>query len=395
MADLKQLVVVTDSSNPQPPAPVVDTYPLTSLKIGVDEIDRLKVTRKVAAEFYEQQNSYIDSLVELLQPAMSKAETDAADGQVRVMVDRAIQMSLALTLLLVTMKTFAGFWSGSMAVTASAIDSVFDILSQGTLWMTTRAMAKLNWLKFPVGKSRMAPLAIMVFAVVMGLAGVQLMIESFSRLRDGLSTTPEIKMDAITLALMGSVTTFQLLAWQYCKRVVRFAIVRGASVHVGAAEALVHDHINDVFINVIGGIPAIFAYYFSSRVWFFDPLGGVLLALYIAYRWAVTCKEQFDLLVGAAADPAWLSRLTYLAANHHALIQHVDSVYAYRIGSRHWVEVHIVLSPDLLLRTAHDIGETLEQRIEALPDVEMCFVHLDYEWAHKPEHGREDRKSVV
>jgi len=38
------------------------------------------------------------------------------------------------------------------------------------------------------------------------------------------------------------------------------------------------------------------------------------------------------------------------------------------------------------LKEAHTIGETLQDKLEKLPEVERAFVHLDYECEHKPEH---------
>ena len=55
------------------------------------------------------------------------------------------------------------------------------------------------------------------------------------------------------------------------------------------------------------------------------------------------------------------------------------------LDSAFWVD--IVLPEELLLRMAHDVGESLEIKIEDFEDVERAFVHLDYEWEHKPEHG--------
>ncbi len=37
------------------------------------------------------------------------------------------------------------------------------------------------------------------------------------------------------------------------------------------------------------------------------------------------------------------------------------------------------------LHKAHDIGETLQQKLESLENVERAFVHLDYEYAHHPQ----------
>lgn len=54
------------------------------------------------------------------------------------------------------------------------------------------------------------------------------------------------------------------------------------------------------------------------------------------------------------------------------------------------MEVHIVLDKDMRLKDSHDISEALQNNIESLPDVERAFVHVDYEYDHKP---RDEHKS--
>ena len=51
-----------------------------------------------------------------------------------------------------------------------------------------------------------------------------------------------------------------------------------------------------------------------------------------------------------------------------------------------WAQIDIVLPPSTPLQLAHDIGESLEIKVEDLECVERAFVHLDFEWLHKPEH---------
>ena len=89
--------------------------------------------------------------------------------------------------------------------------------------------------------------------------------------------------------------------------------------------------------------------------------------------------EQIMLLTGKIADREVLWTLTLLAYNHHPLIVKVDTI-------RVWAQVDIVLPPSTPLQLAHDIGESLEIKVEALECVERAFVHLDFEWLHKPEH---------
>lgn len=48
------------------------------------------------------------------------------------------------------------------------------------------------------------------------------------------------------------------------------------------------------------------------------------------------------------------------------------------------MEIDIVMDGDTTLRTAHDVSERLQNRIEELPQVERAFVHVDYETNHVP-----------
>ena len=54
-------------------------------------------------------------------------------------------------------------------------------------------------------------------------------------------------------------------------------------------------------------------------------------------------------------------------------------------------QVDIELPEDMHLREAHNIGETLQEKLEDLPEVERAYVHLDFESTHRPEHTRPQR----
>ncbi|KAG4402604.1 hypothetical protein GLYMA_02G237567v4 [Glycine max] len=71
----------------------------------------------------------------------------------------------------------------------------------------------------------------------------------------------------------------------------------------------------------------------------------------------------------------------------HAQIKRIDTVRAYTFGVLYFVEVDTELPEDLPLKEAHAIGESLQIKLEKLPEVERAFVHLDFECDHKPEHS--------
>jgi len=123
--------------------------------------------------------------------------------------------------------------------------------------------------------------------------------------------------------------------------------------------------------------------------WFtYVQLSLLQLALYTIRTWSMTVLENVNSLVGKSAAPEYLQKLTYLCWNHHKAVRHIDTVRAYTFGSHYFVEVDIVLPADMQLQEAHDIGESLQEKLELLPEIERAFVHLDYEYSHKPEHAQ-------
>ena len=151
-------------------------------------------------------------------------------------------------------------------------------------------------------------------------------------------------------------------------------------------EAYADDHRNDTLSNICVVITAVIAAR-NKDMWYLDPAFAICLCIFIVVNWALTAKEQVQMLAGLSAKPDFLSKLTYLACNHDERVLFIDTVRAYHFGTKFLVECDIVLPETMPLKEAHDIGEALQVRIEQMEDVERAFVHLDYEWDHKAEHG--------
>lgn len=89
--------------------------------------------------------------------------------------------------------------------------------------------------------------------------------------------------------------------------------------------------------------------------------------------------ESANSLSSRSAPPEFLTKLTYLVWNHHKAVRKIETVRAYTLGEYYFAEVDIVLPKDMLLHNAHDIGESLQNKLETLPEIERAFVHLDYD----------------
>jgi hypothetical protein len=108
--------------------------------------------------------------------------------------------------------------------------------------------------------------------------------------------------------------------------------------------------------------------------------------------------EQFTFLAGIAAPKEFQNLVIYKVSVRSSVgaklsgqamtfnpeIVSVDTCRVYHSGPNYFVEVDIVLPPEMPLWKAHDISQDLQDQIEALPDVDRCFVHVDHEVDHKP-----------
>jgi divalent metal cation (Fe/Co/Zn/Cd) transporter len=87
-------------------------------------------------------------------------------------------------------------------------------------------------------------------------------------------------------------------------------------------------------------------------------------------------------LVGKTADADFLRRVTFIALNSHPKFRNVDTVQAWYMGDGIYVELDMIVDPDLTVAEAHDMAEELQLTVEQMQDVERCYVHIDYEFNH-------------
>ncbi|KAI3523473.1 hypothetical protein L1887_01638 [Cichorium endivia] len=323
-------------------------------------------------EYYEKQFATLKSFEEV-DAIVSSEENDEEDLDEQLQQERAMKISNYANVLLLAFKIFATIETGSIAIAASTLDSLLDLMAGGILWFTHLSMQNINIYKYPIGKLRVQPVGIIIFAAIMATLGFQVLIQAVEQL---IEDKPPEKMSSLQLLwlyiIMLTATIVKLALWLYCRS-------SGNEI----VRAYAKDHYFDVVTNVVGLVAAVLG---DKFYWWIDPVGAIILALYTIINWSGTVIENAVSLVGQSAPPEVLQKLTYLVTRHPR-VKRVDTVRAYTFGVLYFVEVDIELPEDLSLKEAHAIGETLQVKLEKLPEVERAFVHLDFECDHKPEHS--------
>ncbi|KAK1307799.1 Metal tolerance protein 4 [Acorus calamus] len=325
-------------------------------------------------EYYDRQFATLRSFEEVDSLNLSNGDDEDQDCEEQDHNEFAMKISNIANILLLAFKIYATVKSGSLAIAASTLDSLLDLMAGGILWFTHLSMKNINVYKYPIGKLRVQPVGIVIFAAIMATLGFQVLVQAVEQL---IQDEPTKKMNSSQLVwlytIMLTATVVKLALWLYCRS-------SGNSI----VRAYAKDHYFDVVTNVVGLAAAVLG---DKFYWWIDPAGAIVLAVYTISNWSGTVFENAVSLVGQSAPPEMLQKLTYLVIRHDPQIKRVDTVRAYTFGVLYFVEVDIELPEDLPLKEAHAIGESLQIKIEELPEVERAFVHLDFECDHKPEHS--------
>ena len=208
-------------------------------------------------------------------------------------VAQATYASMLVNILLFALKLVALVMSGSLSVLSSVVDSALDLFTGVVLFVTQRLLRpkSTDFYKYPAGKQRIEPIAIIICACVMGTASLQLITQAVQSIAKG-DAKPNVS--GLPGAILGLSVVFKLALYLLCRR-----------VNNPSVQALAVDHRNDTLSNLVAIIFGLMGTYVRSWI---DPLGGILIAFYIIVNWVKAGREQVS----------WWEKKIYCVSVHPA-----------------------------------------------------------------------------
>ncbi|KAK8245039.1 cation efflux family-domain-containing protein [Phyllosticta capitalensis] len=320
-------------------------------------------------QFYETQNENIERLLKPVSEHVRNAKEAEGDENLRVKI--AVNGSFVANVILVVLQLYGAISSGSLSLFTTMADAIFDPMSNITLMLSNRAVKRVDPRKFPSGKARIETAGNIFFCFLMTSVSLIIIVMSMRELAEG-DKDRELHIPSVIAVATAFATKFALFLYCWALR-NKYSQIR----------ILWEDHRNDLFINGFGILTSVGG---SKLLWWIDPAGAIAISCLIIFLWQRTAWSEFQLLIGVSADTSFLQLITYISMTHSPAVKAIDTVRAWHSGPRLIVEVDIVMDPEDSLRDTHDVAEALQTKLESLPDVERCYVHVDYETSHAPEH---------
>ncbi|MBX7482303.1 cation diffusion facilitator family transporter [Qipengyuania sp. 6D47A] len=280
--------------------------------------------------------------------------------------------SIAVAAVLVALKTWASWRTGSTAMLGSLADSALDLVaSLATLtgvWIA--AMPADEDHRFGHGKAE--ALAAIFQVMLIGLSAFGIAIRAIMQLAGQRETAAA--EEGIAVSLIAIALTFALLARQ------RYVMNRTRSL------AIQTDHLHyksDLFLNL--SVIAALALDQYAGLGVVDPLFGLAIAAWLAFgAWRGASEAVDDLM-----DREWPEekRLAFVeAAAKHPELSNLHDLRTRTSGNRDFVQFHVDLPPIMTIEEAHDIIERVEADLcRQFPGMEL-LIHIDPE-GHIDEPG--------
>ena len=283
---------------------------------------------------------------------------------------RAIWIAVLGNGALALAKGAVAWLSGSTALLATAVDSttdlVYTLFMAWGLWYSQRPADESH----PQGHARVEPIVSAVIALMMGLAGLEVVRQAINRLQG--------EPAAFAWGLPAAVLLGSALV-----KVIMFLLVRrlGQKAHSPAIMASAKDNLADVISSGTALAGVVAASWIHPLA---DPLAALAVSIWIFRNAAGILVENLGYLTGRAAEPELLERIN-VAARHVEGVQGVHRVIADYVGPQVRAELHVEVDGDITFHDAHRISNAVRDAVEDLDEVDLAFVHLEPLQGHSGE----------
>lgn len=272
----------------------------------------------------------------------------------------AAYASIAVALLLVLLKGWAAWSTGSTAMLGSLADTALDLIASLVTLAGVWVAAMPDDEKHRFGHGKAEALSAMFQVTLISISAIGLAARAIEQFVAGGRT--EAAGDGIAVSVVALVATAILLAWQ------RYVIRRTDSL------AIATDHVHyqsDLLLNL--AVIAALALDQYVGIAGADPLLGLAIAAWLGWGAWSASQRAIDQLMDKEWPQEKKDRFIELLSRHPEL-KGVHDLRTRTAGNRDFVQFHVWVDPAMSLGKAHRIMDEIEARLAVeFPDTEILI----------------------
>jgi cation diffusion facilitator family transporter len=292
-------------------------------------------------------------------PAPQNRQSAAEHARRSTLIGIAVNGGLAL------IKGTAGLLGNSFALVADAIESLTDVISSIVVWTGLRVAASPPSQRHPFGKGRAETLAALVVSLTLLVAAVAIARQSVFEIR-----TPHHAPAPFTLVVLVVVIVTKELLFRFVFRVAQ-------EVSSTAVKTDAWHHRSDAITSAAAFVGISIALIGGKGYESADDWAALVASAIIAINaWNLLVPALRE-LTDASPDTAIESQIRTIATTVPG-VHGTHRCWVRKLGFDHYVDLDVLVDPDITVRDGHDIAHNVQQAIrDAVPYVTRVMVHIE------------------
>lgn len=291
--------------------------------------------------------------------------THAPAHERNALTTKAALASVSVAVLLLLLKSWAVWQTGSMAMLGSLADTALDLLASLVMLAGVRIAAQPADDNHRFGHGKAEALVAMFQIIIITVSAIGIGWNAVDRLRSGQVTANAEY--GIAVSVIAIAATFALIAYQ--RHVIartRSVAIKADSLHYASDLALNGAVIVALLLDQYAGLAGA------------DPLFGLLIALWLIWSAWRNASDAIDQLMDKEWPDEKKKRFIDIAMTHPEL-KGIHDLRTRTSGAHDFVQFHVWVNPAMSVRQAHDVMDAVEAKLmRAFPGTEI-LIHPDPE----------------
>ncbi len=278
---------------------------------------------------------------------------------------KATVVSSSVAAFLTLMKLAIGIASGSVAVLASAIDSILDMFVSLFNYFAISNSEKPADRDFNYGRGKIEALASVIEGVIITMSGLFLLYTAVKKYFTG--ETSQYLETSLIVMVISLFITIGLVAYLN-------AVAKKTNNMVIKADALHYK--TDVWVNVAVLFSLIAVYFTSYEI--IDVLVGAGISIFIIYSAYELIEEGVLVLLDKSLEEDIPEKIVEIIKTESQVNDH-HFLKTRSAGDNNFVDVHLVFDCLITLMEAHRVSDRIEDKIKELDSSRnwIINIHMD------------------
>lgn len=297
---------------------------------------------------------------------MNHSQESLSQTQIDHIVRKVSVIGIGGNVLLSAFKMLAGIVGHSGAMVSDAVHSLSDVFATLIALIGVKLAGRGADENHPYGHERFECVASLILSAILFLTGVGIGYTGLRVIFFSDGTVPAVPGIIALIAAVVSIIVKEGMFWytRWCAK----------RIHSSAFLADAWHHRSDA-LSSIGALIGIA----GARLGYplLDPIASLVICLFILKVAFDICKDAIGKMTDSACSEDFINALRDCILRQDGVLG-IDLLQTRRFGEKVYVDAEIQIDGTLPLTIAHEVAETVHNRIEAeFPSVKHIMIHMN------------------